>query len=904
MEEDRQLIERKERMLHLVKENKNWSIGVLVALLAYFAFWLRTRNLPGLRDVTTGGWTLGPDLDPYLFMRWAKDIVAHGSLMEVDPLRYVPSTYYTNGELPGLPYMIAWFHKIASIFWTTSVEHSSVIFPAFMFALTVIAFFLLVRVVFIEHLGERKANAIGLIASFFLIVIPSLLPRTIAGIPEKESAGFLLLFLAFYAFIHAWREKTLLKASIWAFGAGVVTAAMNLTWGGAAYILFTVGVASFIGFLLGQINRSRVSVLLIWIATTLVLTFPFTTRFELLGYITSIPYLLVFGALISVGVQFLLEKDSYLKRTVDRIPYAHHVPRPIVALIIVTLIGLLLITLVMGPTFIFGKFYEIKSNLVNPITDRLGVTVAENRQPFFAEWANNFGPIFAGTPLFFWLFCVGSVVLFHHTIRSLLQKDRWILTAAYVVFLLGVIFSRYAPDSALNGTNTLSLFVYASSFIILALVSSYVYYRTHKNHEEERLRQFDFGLLLVLVLFFLSVASARGAVRLIMMLAPPAAILVAYLAVVSITGIRKIQDDLFKSLSWIAVVLIIGGTLFSGVRFYEDSRNVAQSYVPSVYNHQWQKAMSWVRENAPSNAVFAHWWDYGYWVQSIGERATILDGGNVYPYWNHLMGRHVLTGRDKTSALEFLYTHKATHLLIDSTDIGKYGAFSSIGSDENYDRRSWITFFSRQRVEEAKNRTVTYYQGGGFPLDQDLIYSNENGTITLPEGKAALGALVVEQMKDGSLASAPRGIYLFQKNRNVAPVQHTLPLRYAFYNGTLYDYKEGVEAGVVFLPEITGQGAIDRNAALMYLSNKTVQSHLARLYLYKEKDPNFVLAHSEDDYIVQQLKNSNMLSADEDFVIYQGFRGPIRIWEITYPMGMTENQEYLNTTYPEHLRRA
>jgi len=82
---------------------------------------------------------------------------------------------------------------------------------------------------------------------------------------------------------------------------------------------------------------------------------------------------------------------------------------------------------------------------------------------------------------------------------------------------------------------------------------------------------------------------------------------------------------------------------------------------------------------------FGHWWDYGYWVQSIGKRATVLDGGNAITYWNYLMGRYVLTGNNQDDALEFLYNHNTTHLLIDSSDIGKYGAFSSIGSDESYD---------------------------------------------------------------------------------------------------------------------------------------------------------------------------------------------------------------------------
>ena len=46
---------------------------------------------PGLWDITRDHWTLGPDLDPFLFLRWTKDIVAHGVLSSIDMMRYVPS---------------------------------------------------------------------------------------------------------------------------------------------------------------------------------------------------------------------------------------------------------------------------------------------------------------------------------------------------------------------------------------------------------------------------------------------------------------------------------------------------------------------------------------------------------------------------------------------------------------------------------------------------------------------------------------------------------------------------------------------------------------------------------------------------------------------------------------------
>src|SRR5690606_26222141 len=85
------------------------------------------------------------------------------------------------------------------------------------------------------------------------------------------------------------------------------------------------------------------------------------------------------------------------------------------------------------------------------------------------------------------------------------------------------------------------------------------------------------------------------------------------------------------------------------------------------------------------------WWDYGYWVQTIGERPTLTDGAHANEWWDYTTARYLLTTPTPETALSLMKTHNVSYLLIDSTDIGKYGAFSSIGSDETgNDRLSQI----------------------------------------------------------------------------------------------------------------------------------------------------------------------------------------------------------------------
>ena len=61
---------RKEQLKQFLSSKKGLFIlpYVLLAVIVYVGVYIRTRNLPGLKDITTGTWTLGPDLDPFLFL--------------------------------------------------------------------------------------------------------------------------------------------------------------------------------------------------------------------------------------------------------------------------------------------------------------------------------------------------------------------------------------------------------------------------------------------------------------------------------------------------------------------------------------------------------------------------------------------------------------------------------------------------------------------------------------------------------------------------------------------------------------------------------------------------------------------------------------------------------------------
>jgi len=214
---------RKDKFFSFFKNNVDVAAILILLLIAAYAYNVRTSNIPNLKDVTTGSYTLGPDLDPFLFLRWTKEIVENGSLAKIDVLRYYPLGYETSRETLLLPYSIAYTYKVLHFFNNAvTVELAAVIYPAIFFVLALIAFFLFVRRLFFND-SKIKRNLIALIATAFFIVMPSLVHRTVAGIPEKEAGGIFFLFLALYLFVVSMQSKTRKGAIIYGCLAGIST---------------------------------------------------------------------------------------------------------------------------------------------------------------------------------------------------------------------------------------------------------------------------------------------------------------------------------------------------------------------------------------------------------------------------------------------------------------------------------------------------------------------------------------------------------------------------------------------------------------------------------------------------------------------------------------------------------
>lgn len=361
----------------------------------------------------------------------------------------------------------------------------------------------------------------------------------------------------------------------------------------------------------------------------------------------------------------------------------------------------------------------------------------------------------------------------------------------------------------------------------------------------------------------------------------------------------------------LGILLLASATVVVGIPFakqtYPGNYLISKSYATQIgpsANLQWQNAMAWARENTSKDSLFAHWWDYGYFVQTMGERATVSDGGRSQgELVDHYVGRYILTTPNPKTAMSFMKTWGVDYLLIDPTEMGKYGAFSKIGSNDSWDRVStgiFGGFVDERQTQETREEIVKVYQLSGGCVDSDIVYSDNGTNIFLPgisvsktqqmQCNSILGAIVIKINAEGDLVqiAQPEGIYVYNSR------QYKIPFRYLFINGEMKDFGSGIEAVAYIIPAITDKGALDRLGGIIYLSPRTFNSLMGRLYIlgdpYNEY-PTLTEALFENDPVVTQI-NSIFGEDVGEFVWYQGIRAPLKIWDVKYPQETETYEEF------------
>jgi asparagine N-glycosylation enzyme membrane subunit Stt3 len=858
---------------------------ILLILIIGLTAAIRTNNISILKDATTGEY-LTADLDAFYFLRLAEILDVNGSYSGYDTMRYPSLQLPFSNEL--LPYALVFLYKVLGpISENITLRYVDVIYPVIFFILGMIVFFFLV-------LKLTKSKIAALISSFFLAIIPAYLFRTMAGVSDHEPIGMFAFFLALLAFTISMEQiekKNSWKLSILL---GIITGFFTVfniaAWSGVS--TFTLLIIPLAVFILWITNKDRkeegknnfneyILFYAFWIISFISLGFIFSYPISaILGLIISLK-----GIIIPIILAFLI--IDYILLHLKNNKLKEIGKKRIIISLILTIIVLVLMSLIFQQHLGFS-ISNIISTILRPFGGgRTGSTVAENALPYTTDIISQIAISTVGKVMF-WLFFVGALIVGIDFAKGIEKKKNKITFIFFwILMVFCILFHRYSTVSVFNGDSFISKFFYIGSIILFIGNFIWIYFKDKITTKSEN--------IIILLFTFFMILAGISAVRLIFILTPVVCFISAYALVKIYEYAKNSKEEVVKMIFYIVLIAVIILLIFTSVNYIKTIK-VQSAQIGSSANLQWQYAMKWVRENTLPGEIFVHWWDYGYWVQYMGERPTVTDGGHGNGYWDHLTGRYLLTTPDPNSALSFMKTQNVSYLLIDPSDIGKYSAYSSIGSDDTgEDRYSFIPTMlsSSSQIQETKNGTIRIYNGG-YSLDGDIVYEQEGAEdIFLPVQSAYLGGIIVQE--ENNKFEQPIAAYMYNGN------QINIPMRYLYYNGTLYDFKNGTNSGIYIIPQITQTNdglQMNEKGALMYFSSKIVDSLFVQLYLMNDplnKYEGINLAHSEPDPLETSIEMYSGKKINE-FFYFGGIIGPLKIWEINPSENILVREEFAMTS--------
>ena len=81
-----------------------------------------------------------------------------------------------------------------------------------------------------------------------------------------------------------------------------------------------------------------------------------------------------------------------------------------------------------------------------------------------------------------------------------------------------------------------------------------------------------------------------------------------------------------------------------------------------IATDDWLDAMDWLNKNTPEDAVIASWWDYGYWITTLSERASLADNATLSTVRIQAIAKTLLAPPDE--AWQMLQDLDADYILI------------------------------------------------------------------------------------------------------------------------------------------------------------------------------------------------------------------------------------------------
>jgi len=658
-----------ESIAAFIKKHKTIFVYSVLIILLLMTFYSRIQSIPNLQnEFNETAYLISPD-DPYAFLRYS-NYIADDKLPANDTLRYYPDGVDITSENLGSAYVAGYMLKFARVFNPDATMYDvAAYFAPLLLVIGIAAFFFLTK----EILGD---DLTALTASGLLAFSIAIFFRTAAGFLEKEPLFLPLMILSFLFFLRAYKQKDMNK---WMYINGILGGVFAGLAGTSSGLFFFIeiylAVFVIIEVLLQKMNKQKLVTYTIWLVVMSLVLLVSTTKYGTpISFLSELHFQVPAVALPFMFLAVFLKQP----KQIAWIPKGlFHV---LVGLGAILLIGAAIS--VFTPGFLTEKIGWVFERIQVPIgVNRFAQSVSENQPPTFlgggSSWWTTFGVSFMSPTggyfsigLIFLMFFFGGIIMFYKEFKNFRYAKY--LTAIFGIFMCALIFENFSGEEKYMWVDALfgNQFLFFALFGITALAFLFLEHRSH-----EHLEKINSTYLLILTWFLVATIAANGSVRLFFMLAFPAMIMATYFIRWSSEFLSEKINTKLWTLPYIfgaviivmmfSVITISNASMYPGLETYYDSLN-------------------WVKDNTPQDAVFTHWWDYGYIVQTIGERATVVDPGNFYPVRDYNTGGYLFNAFNNSESLMYLNTYnKPDYWFIISEDIPKFYQISRLGSLSN-----------------------------------------------------------------------------------------------------------------------------------------------------------------------------------------------------------------------------
>ena len=538
-------------------------------------------------------------------------------------------SWYPEGRFVPTTSQVA-LHLIAATLYKIFGFGSSLLDFVIMFPVIIGSLTTIVIFALVRNLSGTTA---GMFASLLFAFMPAIIQRGNLGWFKSEPLGLFLALLSVYLFLSSIKSKNIKRTILTAAGGGLILGLANSSWGGIQYFSIPLGIFFFV---LPFLRKD--SIFLYGIISFTLITLITAGAFPRPGisFVIGLPGIaLIAGMIFAIVGTIIRTKSSPAKAN-----------RNLIA-------ALAIFVLLIASIFLVGAYQPSSFRYlvaVNPFLSShnpLVESVAEHSTPTVIDYFTDYSIllIFAG---------FGVWVSF--------SKRTDMTVFALIIGLTGLYVSATFAR----------LMVYSSiAIVILASIGLYELTRSilqNRIENENKIKAREFrknikeGKILPDVKPLVKIAFVAMVVFLIS------------IPLIDYNGLIYPKNFNWISSADIPPSIVNGATGFR------------------MQVEDWVHAVDWIANNTPKDSVIASWWDYGYWITTLGNKTTLADNATINQTRIETIAKMLMS--EQETATQIAQDLKADYILVyivaDRHNGPNGNSFYTLGSGGDESKKQWF----------------------------------------------------------------------------------------------------------------------------------------------------------------------------------------------------------------------